>query len=224
MGRPGGQEQPVNLSSIRDRVRALSGIKLQTLRSDEQIDIVINESYQESLGMMAWPFLRASEQVLLVEGNDSFSTPTAFSEVSSVSFSDNFGHAVRMSPTTVDEIDRLDSEEGEPIYYARVNDRDFVVWPTPNKNVTLTLKGKKKEENLQSDSSSPVYDEQFHPMLAYRTAAKILAEEGDDSGRSELYQAEANVLFLRMQQYYIRSGDVGMFVMGGRRRRNIDAY
>jgi hypothetical protein len=47
-------------------------------------------------------------------------------------------------------------------------------------------------------------------------------EEGDDSGRAEMYQAEAANLFLRMQQFYTRTGDVGLFVMGGRRRRQID--
>jgi hypothetical protein len=67
-----------------------------------------------------------------------------------------------------------------------------------------------------------VFDEQFHPMLAYRAASRMLAEEGDDSGRSEFYQTEANVFYARMQQFYLRSGDVGMFVMGGRRRRYAD--
>jgi hypothetical protein len=47
----------VNLASLRDRARALSGIRLQTLRSDEQIDVVINEAYQEVINLSQWPFL-----------------------------------------------------------------------------------------------------------------------------------------------------------------------
>jgi len=213
----------VRLSDIRDRARALSGIRLQTLRSDEQVDAVINEAYQEVIGISQWPFLRSVEQVVLAQGVNTFSTPTSFSEVNSASYSDDFGNVVRLTATTVDEIDRLKEEEGEPVYYARLNDSEFIIWPAPNRSYTLTLKGKQKVPLLSSDADVPVFDEQFHPLLAYRSASRMLAEEGDDSGRAEFYQSEANVFFLRMQQFYIRTGDVGMFVMGGRRRRNIDA-
>ena len=58
----------MNLSALRDRARALSGIRLQTLRSDEQVDAVINESYQEIIGLSQWPFLRASQQVSIASG------------------------------------------------------------------------------------------------------------------------------------------------------------
>jgi hypothetical protein len=51
----------------------------------------------------------------------------------------------------------------------------------------------------------PVFNEQFHPMLSYRAASRMLAEEGDDSGRAEFYQQEANVFFARMQQFYTRT-------------------
>jgi len=52
----------------------------------------------------------------------------------------------------------------------------------------------------------------------------MLAEEGDDSGRAEFYQQEANNFFVRMQQFYNRTADTGMFVMGGRRRRLVNGH
>jgi hypothetical protein len=215
----------MNLGSLRDRARALSGIRLQTLRSDEQVDEVINEAYQEVINLSQWPFLRASQQVNLPDGVNSFETPVGFSEVVSVSYTNDGGDTVRLQSTVVDEIDRLrDEDSAEPFLYARVNDKEFLVWPTPNINLTLTVRGKQTVERLRNDGDMPVFDDQFHPMLAYRAASRMLAEEGDDSGRAEFYQQEANVFFARMQQFYTRTPDSSFFVMGGRRRRRANEY
>lgn len=213
----------MNLSALRDRARALSGIRLQTLRSDEQVDAVINEAYQEVINLSQWPFLRSSQQVNVASGVNSFETPTGFSEVTSILYTNDGGDNVRLQSTTVDEIDRLrDEDSPEPMLYARVDDREFVIWPTPNLNLTFTVRGKEKVTSLTGDSDTPVFDEQFHPVLAYRAASRMLAEEGDDSGRAEFYQQEANVFFARMQQFYTRTPDASFFVMGGRRRRFAD--
>jgi hypothetical protein len=215
----------VNLGALRDRARALSGIRLQTLRSDEQVDAVLNEAYFEVINMTQWSFLRSSAEVSKQPGDALFTTPIGFSEVTSVTYIDDIQNKYRLQQTTLDEIDRLDSfEEGDPFYYARVNDSEFEVWPVPNKAITYTVKGKLSVEPLRADSDEPVFSDQFHVIIAYRAASRMLAEEGDDSGRGEAYQAEANMLFLRMQQYYTRTGDVGMFVMGGRRRRSVRGH
>ena len=214
----------MNLSALRDRARALSGIRLQTLRSDEQVDVVINEAYQEVVSLSQWPFLRASSQVSVPSGTDSFETPVGFSEVSGVSYTTDSGDAFRLQATTIDEIDRLKEESGDPMMYARTSDREFVLWPTPETSISLNIRGKQTVDSLSSDSDAPVFDEQFHPMLAYRAASRMLAEEGDDSGRSEFYQNEANVFYARMQQFYTTSKDVGIFIMGGRSKRDRYGY
>ena len=213
----------MNLGALRDRARALSGIRLQTLREDDQVDLVLNEAYQEVISMSQWPFLRGSQDFSVQSGQQVFELPVGFSEVTSVTYVDDLGNRTRLNQTTADEIDRLSAdEEGDPFFYARVSDRSFELWPIPNKPLQFTVKGKLVVEPLRGDSDTPVFVEQFHPLIAYRAASRMLMEEGDDSGRAEMYQAEAANLFLRMQQFYTRTGDVGLFVMGGRRRRQID--
>lgn len=215
----------LNLKSLIDRVRHLTGIKLSEIREDEQIKTVLNEAYQEVLELYNWPFLRGEETVTVDAGDDEFTTPSEFSEVNSVSY-DGSAARVRMSFTTIDEIDRLDQDaDGDPTFYARLDGSRFAIWPKPSSSITVTVRGKISSPNLTTPLSTPVLPEKFRVIIAYRAAAKILAEEGDDSGRIAAYQSEANDVFKRMQQFYIRSADSAMFVMGSdRRRRNLDAY
>jgi len=211
----------VNLSDLRDRVRALTGIRLNTLRSDEAIDAVLNESYQEIVNLESWPFLSEQTTASVSSGANSFSTPTGYSQVNSVTYSGPTDTQTRMRHTTLDEIDFLDQDdEGSPEFYAKVNEIDFRFWPKAANAFTFTIRGKIAVDNLSGDSSTPVFAEQFHPILAYRASSRILAEEGDDSGRSEFYQLEANTFFSRMQQFYLQSNDRGLIVMGSRRRRH----
>ena len=216
----------MNLSALRDRARALSGIRLQTLRSDEQIDEVINEAYQEVIELSQWPFLSDSKNVSIASGAEEFTAPVSFSEIASITYDGDFQKSIRMRQTIIDELEELDDQSGDPLYFARINESDFRVWPVPESSITFTIRGKLLVEKLSAESDVPIFAEPFHPILAYRTAAKMLQEEGDDSGRAEFYQQEANNFYSRMQQFYNKSGNRGLFVMGagGRRRRLLRAY
>jgi len=210
----------VNLSALRDRVRALTGIRLATLRSDESIDAVINEAYFEVLNLGNWPFLKGEETVQLAPGQTSFETPTGYDEVTSVTYSTGPKNQTRLRQTTLDELDFMEQDaEGEPLFYARINETLFRVWPKPVTAISLEVRGKIAPPPLRRDSDIPVVSEQFAPMLAYRASSKILAEESDESNRSRSYQEEANVMFARMQRFFLTSNDHGLILMGSNRRR-----
>jgi len=220
MERARGEEQTVNLNDLRDRVRSLTGIRLDTIRSDENIDAVLNESYQEIINLETWPFLAQETTSSVAAGANTFTTPSGYSEVNSVTYATPTEMQTRLRQTTLDELDLLDQEDqGDPQFYARVNSTTFRFWPKAKSAITFSVRGKQEVSPLSS-SDSPVFAEQFHPILAYRASSRILAEEADDSNRSEFYQLEANTFFGRMQQFYLRSADRGLIVMGSRRRRH----
>jgi hypothetical protein len=204
----------MNLQGLRERVRTLSGVRLDSIRSDADINQVVNETYQEILGLFAWPFLRAEVSVSVPAQSAQFLTPTVFRYISAV-----VGER-RLSQTTLDEMDLLLDEEGEPRLYARVDDRAIRLWPTPKDAVTLTIRGQVEFEPLETEQDEPVFAEQFHPVVAYRAAARVLAEEGDDSGRSESYQLDAGSYLQRMQDYYMKTNDISLIRIGSRRRRH----
>ena len=206
----------MNLQELADRARALSGIRLQSIRSDEQVEQVVNESYQEILGLQPWPFLRGNATVALSEGQATFTLPDDFRTLTAVLLTMG-SDTERLKQTTVDVLDEYEQDNGEPAFYARVTDREIRVWPPPRTAATVEVKGQ-LQYDLLGGSRTPVFAEQFHPILAYRAATRMLVEEGDDSGRSESYQLEAAGYLARMEKYYLSSGDVGLIRIGSSRR------
>lgn len=208
----------MNLADLVARTRALSGIRLESLRSDEQIEQVINESYQEVLGLQPWPFLRGSDTVVMAAEAETLTVPATFRYITGVVLTMD-GKEHRLKQTTVDAIDEWDSDEvGGPLYYARVTDRELRIWPAPQEAASVLVRGQLEFDPLSS-GDSPNFAEQFHPVVAYRAATRLLQEEGDDSGRSESYQFEAAGYLGRMEKYYLGTGDVGLIRMGSQRER-----
>jgi hypothetical protein len=195
----------------------LSGIRLQSLRSDEQVEQVLNESYQEILGLYPWPFLKGSATVSIAAEAKTFTVPSTFRWLSGIVLTMG-DHNVRLKQTTVDLIDEWPDDVAEPEFYARVDDRTIRIWPAPADAATVEVKGQLEFDPL-GPSDSPQFAEQFHPVVAYRAAIRLLQEEGDDSGRSEAYQFDAASYFQRMEKFYMASGDIGLIRIGSQRQR-----
>jgi hypothetical protein len=202
----------VNLQDLVDRTRSLSGVRLPSIRSDEQIEALVNEAYEEILGLHPWPFLRGVESVAVESDQETFVVPTAFRYISGVIAGDR-----RLKQTTLDELDELGPETGEPHFYAREDDRTIKLYPVPQEPVVVVVRGQVSFDRL-SGSREPEFARQFHPILAYRAANRLLAEEGDDSGRSGAYQSDAAGYLKRMEEYYLGSGDIGIIRMGSQRQ------
>lgn len=202
----------MNLSDLVDRTRSLSGIRLESIRSDEQIENVLNEAYEEIVGLHPWPFLRGDQTVALAADTSDVSLPATFRYISAVLADDK-----RLKQTTLDELDTLGIEKGEPSLYARASDRVVRVWPTPQKAVSIKVRGQIEFDLLTAANSEPEFASQFHPILAYRAASRLLAEEGDDSGRGRAYQNDAAGYLKRMEEYYLGSGDIGLIKIGSQR-------
>jgi len=202
----------VNLQDLVDRTRSLSGIRLQSIRSDEQIAELVNEAYEEIIGLHPWPFLRATETVAVGADQESLVLPTVFRYISAVIAGER-----RLKQTTLDEIDELGPETGEPHFYARIDDRTIRLYPTTQEPLAVTVRGQLSFDRL-SGSREPEFVAQFHPILAYRAANRVLAEEGDDSGRSQSYQSDAANYLKRMEEYYLGTGDIGLIRIGSQRQ------
>jgi hypothetical protein len=206
----------MNLSELVARTRSLSGIRLESLRSDEQVEQVINESYQEILGLYPWPFLKGSQTIAVSAETKTFAVPETFRWLSSVVVTHG-DRTARLKQTTLDLIDEWPDDVTTPEFYARVDDRTIRLWPAPADAISVEVKGQLEFAPL-SGNDEPQFAEQFHPVVAYRAAIRLLQEEGDDSGRSESYQFDAASYFQRMEKFYMASGDIGLIRIGSQRQ------
>lgn len=206
----------MTLTELRARVRRLTGIRMTTLLSDTDIDQVLNEVYAQLLGVTDWPFLYTTGQVATVAGQANVAIPAPLRTVSSVVVVGTDVHE-RLTQVTVDTIDDAeDTEDGVPTVYAQVSPTTIILHPTPDAAYTVEYRGHEAKPALTA-GDAPVFADEFHPAVAYGAAARILAEEGDDSGRIEAYNGEVSIALSTMDQRYSRIHDRGSFQMGGRR-------
>lgn len=65
---------------------------------------------------------------------------------------------------------------------------------------------------LVTGTDTPTFDDQFHAILAYRTAVKVLATQADETKRAEAYANEYSALLAAMVRFYfpkVAAGAVG---------------
>lgn len=68
---------------------------------------------------------------------------------------------------------------------------------------------------LVSGTDVPDFDEQFHSILPYRAAVKVLNFVSDDSRRSETYGGEFSLLLQDLQRYYLSGEATGSYSTAG---------
>ena len=205
----------MDLSQLRTRVRRLSGVRLVELLPDSDLNELVNEAYRELMGLRQWPFLRRELSLSATAGDPVLEVPVPMRHIEGVALS----NGRRLRQVTVHDLDRLTDREDVPEVYARRDERTLVLWPTPAQDVAARVWAQESPGDLGGDASSPVFESEFHPAIAYMVAARVLAEEGDDSGRAQMYAEEASALISRMEDRYLASQDAGVFVMGGGRQR-----
>ncbi len=206
----------MNVQQLTERLRRLTGILMDDILSDDQILQMLNESYVEVTGLADWPFLHVSSNTAVNDGV--FETVPVFRSVQSVVTDNQYN---RLRETTLDDLERYDEPDAEPFAYARIDSNRYRVWPTPKGPVTVEVRGVQTPAPLYDPSDEPIFDNEFHVVLAYAAASRALAEESDDSGRAQMYMQEAAGILERMRIRYLTSHDRGIFKMGGKRSRNL---
>jgi hypothetical protein len=202
----------MNVAELTDRVRRLTGIRMPDILSDDQILDLLNEAYNELMGLTDWPFLHVHDTVTTT--GSQFDTHNVLRNVQSVISADS----TRLHETTLNDLERYSEQPSDdPFAYARVSDRRYRIWPDVADGTSFTLRGIKLPDQLLSPYDSPVFDAEFHLILAYTASSRALSEEADDSGRVQMYMQEAAGILDRMRMRYLNTKDTVSFQMGGKR-------
>lgn len=198
----------MDLNAIRARVRKLSGVEMESLLTPSELDQIINEAYTHVCSLAPWTFLKAEAETTVAIGVRIVPLPDPVKlplSVAMLSPSANRGLLRQRRSEAFDRYPEWEAEptDGIPWAYAIRTDTDLEVFPTPDSEVTLRVRGWIDVAELVNDTDTPIFAEQYHPVVSLDAAQRVLYEEGDDSGRSSRYREEALTYLLRMGRRYL---------------------
>lgn len=201
----------MNLSELRGRVRRLTGMRMEALVSDADINQAINESYDHLLSREQWPFCFTEGTVNTVQDASFYDLPVDLRRVYSV----HLGDGTRLQPVSPAELEDTTPQTGTPEVYAVTDDNSLWLYPAPDKVLTVKVAGWRRTPVLAARTDEPIFDREYHAVLAYLASIQLLAEEGDTSDRQERFAGQAGELYGAMRKHYLPSHDRGLAVMGG---------
>lgn len=186
----------MNRAELRERVRVLSGVLMDTLMSDPEADAFVNQAYLTVCGLAEWSFLYGTQGHLAAE------TVPALGRVQDV-----LHDGRTLQRRSLVDLDRFppSRRQGAPWAWAPQGDSEVRIFPAPTAG-TVTVRGWTTPAPLASDTDEPVFAVEFHDVVAYEAAASVLEAEGDDSGRTERYRGEVQSFLDRMARRYLPDG------------------
>lgn len=198
---------------LRERMRLLSGVLMDTLLEDDQAEAYLNEAYFSICSLAEWSFLYA-EEVVSTSSAD-IPLPGDIGRVQAVSLSDSAADRNLLRRVNLLDIARYPKHrnDGLPWAWAMKGDDSVRIFPEPDAELDIEVRGWIDVPELAADADEPVFHSEFHAVVAYEAAANVLEAEGDDSGRSRDYRGEVQSYLGRMSRRYLPEG--GQVVYAG---------
>lgn len=211
----------MNLTQLRSHVRSLTGIQSTAIISDADIDLFINEAYQEINREADWPFLRAQTTITTSSNQGTYSLPAGVADnsLASVAVLSNDVNRRQLRPRSRYSTDDSSGPYiiGRPLEYSVWNGV-MELYPTPDVSETITLRYFSEPANLSSGTDVPIFDAKFHSLVAYGASVRVLIREGDDTERRGYYNLQFQNGMEQMKGDYLSERDRSILRLGGRRR------
>lgn len=181
-------------------VRDLLGT-YNTEYSDALLASMVVDAYTEVGNYRPWPWLESSVTVVSTAGDDSVSLTNGCRRVLDVYFvPDNSEKVEPFGPAP----HLLDVEENSARFVYDVNFDGLLEWAPPlDENGTLFIRYVRKNLELPSGSSTPLFDVRFRPMLGLRVAARVAAMRGDDKAASAFLDEYQSILEQMVSEYLL---------------------
>lgn len=206
------------LTELVDSVRFLTGVEDADILSDTRIMSLLNQSYQEVCNLESWPFMERIDQKILVQGAHALTTSAGVLKVQELVVTDlDRTRKVKASPVTSTLIFGVDDQHFRPGLDIRydVQNSSVDIWPAFTSDVIVDVRFQGRPDTLGPDDS-PVFRSDFHEMLAYRAAYKVLVAQADETGRLEAYPQEFVALLEGMRDAYLLTAEDTPFQLSGR--------
>lgn len=213
----------MNLSDLRTRVRALTGIPSTSILPDAILDAYINESYRDVATAYDWTWMTGTYTMYVVSYDSElgFELPTANPSIKDNKilqiYSDASGDErvlTRRSRWTINENNEGVSGSGKATEYVLKN--GYVFLYPPSRDESLKIDYILSTPSLTLTTDSPLFSSEFHSVLAYGAAVRVLIAEGDDTQRKEFYNTQFKEILEQMRKDYLSNRDKSTLRLGGR--------
>lgn len=196
----------MNRNQLRERLRNLSGVLMDTLLEDDQAHAYLNEAYFNICSLAEWSFLFSEQNV--TTSSDTFGAPGAIGRIQDVVLNDLASDRRLLRRVPLSDLARYPRhrDDGFPWAWANVGATQVRVFPSPSTLTSFTVRGWIDVQPMTSGTSTPTFAAEFHAVVAYEAAANVLEAEGDDSGRSAAYRGEVQAYLARMARRYLPEG------------------
>lgn len=191
-------------------VRDLLGT-YNTEYSDSLLATMVNDAYVELSNYKPWEWLESTQTQALEAGDTQVTLTNGCRRVLEVYFVTLNGNIQEMVATP----HLLDVEPKASRYVYDVDFAGVLSWgPALEEDGTLKVRYVRKNVSLPLDSSEPLFDSRFRPMLGLRVAARIAAMRGDDK-MANAFVEEYQSFLDQMISEYLLDHDSRPFQLGG---------
>lgn len=195
-------------------VRDLTGVHYSDIITDTLIGRFVNEAYAEICGAENWPYMERIDYLNLPANSRLVGTEVGVNKIQQVIVVRNGDNPVQVKAQPVHSTLQLSERittlhVNTPIVYD-VQEQAIELFPAFDHDVVVEVRYQSVVPTL-TGTLQPAFKGEYHNMLAYRAAQKVLIMEADQSDRAQVYANEYTAYYDRMVADYLRSHDEGHF-------------
>jgi hypothetical protein len=205
---------------LRDYVRDITGVQSDRV-SDATLNQWLQEAYQTVARQRSWDWLEHTVSLTDVSTVGPHALGYAYPRVLSVQLIDPRG----VVEEVFERADTVNVNSNRRIAYYDVDDAAGTITLAPSERFdgtdtyTLRVRFSRQSVSFADDSSTPAFDPQFNPLLAYLTSARVMRLVAVETPeRAESFDAMAAEMFADLVSFYELSHDDTAFQMGAEGR------
>lgn len=202
----------MTLAELRTYVRDLTGVYSTDLLPDTLLDRWLAESYSEFNRSDDWPWLAQISTGTLAIGGTTITLATSAGRVLELTVTYP-NSVVEQVVSRKGLIQTVDGDDG--LFYDVNSAGNIVLSKALTETVTYNVNYLKTAPTLQTSGKASEIPDEFEGLLAYRTAAKVLRSQADDTDRAQFYLQELASMVSDLRTELITDDDLGPIQIGG---------
>ena len=202
----------MTLAELRQYVRDLTGVYSTDLLSDALLDRWLKEAYSELNRADDWPWLTSVASGTLATGATTIALTDSSGRIKE--FTITYPNSLLIQIPSRQSL--IQTVMGDDQFSYETNAAGNIVLSKAfGENVTYKVNFIKNAPTLQAAGTASEIPSEYAGILAYRTAAKVLRSQADDTDRADFYLQEYASMLEDLRTQLIVDEDLGPIQIGG---------